>query len=203
MVEKNAIQEIAPETLAILPDNGKTGRIWKIDGSESTEGEPIPWVCYNNRPATLSIEDQSRSNSIQGLVHFTAGEFRKPPFSGKEIGNKLNDDYAFVQLFGDHCEGCRGQCETEVTLTGAPNQIISGHLKFIAQDITERQINTGTSVINYKERTGGLDQGIIVVSCSPISAGGGRMTLCYSVPELLIYAKEAKLFTESSGDASS
>ena len=203
MVEKNAIQEISPETKAILPNNGRTGKIWKIDGNPSNEGEPIPWVCYNNRPATLSIEDQSRSNSKQGLVKFTAGEFRKPSFSGKEIGNKLADDYAFVQLFGEHCEGCRGQCETEVTLTGAPNQIISGHLTFIAKDITEREIDTGTSKVYYKERTGGIDQGIMIVSCYPASAGAGRMTLCYSVPELLIYAKEAKLFTESSGNASS
>ena len=90
-----------------------------------------------------------------------------------------------------------------MTLTGAPNQIISGHLTFIAKDITEREIDTGTSKVYYKERTGGIDQGIMIVSCYPASAGAGRMTLCYSVPELLIYAKEAKLFTESSGNASS
>jgi len=199
MVEKNAIQKIAPATLAILPDNGRSGKIWKIDGTPSLNGEPVPWVCYNNRPASLSVEDQSRSNSKQGLVKFTAGEFRKPPFSGKEIGDKFEDDHAFIELFGEHCEGCRGQCQTEVTLTGAPNQVVSGHLTFIAEAETERELDTGTSTVYYKERTGGIDQGLIVVSCAPVDASAGRMTLCYSVPELLIYAKESQLFRESGG----
>ena len=49
----------------------------------------------------------------------------------------------------------------------------------------------------YKERTGGLDNGMLIVSCSPVSSGGGRMTVCYGIPELLIYAKEAQIFSET------
>lgn len=197
MVEKNAIQEMTAATEANLPNNGVSCKILGLDG-DTVSGVPIPWICYNNRPASLSIEDQSRSNSIQGTVKFSAGEFRKPPFSGKEIGGSMDDDGAFVKLFGEHCEGCRGQCETEVTLTGAPNQIVSGHLVFVARAVTKRTVDAGNGKkIHYEERTGGIDQGIIVVSCSPTDAAGGRMTLCYSVPELLIYAKESKLFSET------
>ena len=131
------------------------------------------------------------------MTNYSAGEFRKPSFTGKEICNQLENDDAFIKLFGDHCESCYGQCETEVTLTGAPNRIISGTLEFTAKAVSRGSVYVGGKTIYYKERTGGLDNGMLIVSCSPVSSGGGRMTVCYGIPELLIYAKEAQIFSET------
>ena len=195
MVEKNAIQKIHPDTLFNLPYNGLSCQMINMDGGTANANNlGIPWVCYNNKPATLSIEQQSRSNSVQGTVSWNAGEFRKPTFTGKEIRDKLDDDQAFVDLFGPHCENCFGQCETEITLTGAPNQIVSGKLKFVAEPVTKRSVYVGGSTVKYEEKTGGLDNGMLIVSCAPIDSGDGRMTVCYDIPELLIYAKEPKLY---------
>lgn len=194
MVEKNAIQVVSSDIP--LPDNGRSCKMLDQDGKE-TRNLPIPWICYNNKPSALSIETQSKSLGIQGVTRYNAGEFRKPSFTGKEICDQMENDDAFIKLFGDHCESCHGQCETEVTLTGAPNRIISGTLEFTAKAVSRGSVYVGGKTIYYKERTGGLDKGMLVVSCSPVSSGGGRMTICYGIPELLIYAKEAQIFSET------
>ena len=194
MVEKNAIQVVSSEIP--LPDNGTSCKMLDMDG-EPIRNLPIPWICYNNKPSALSIETQSKAVGIQGVTNYSAGEFRKPSFTGKEICDQLENDDAFIKLFGDHCESCYGQCETEVTLTGAPNRIISGTLEFTAQAESRGSVYVGGQTMYYKERTGGLDKGMLIVSCSPVSSGGGRMTVCYGIPELLIYAKEAQIFSET------
>lgn len=197
MLEKNAIQEVAEGTT--LPDNGTSCKMLDMYGN-IVNGKKIPWICYNNKPCTLPVDYQSGSMQAVAQHSRTAGEFRKPFFTGKEIGDKIDDDDAFVSLFGEHCESCYGRCETEITLTGAPNQILSGRLEFVAKAVTKRSVDVGGKTLYYKERTGGLDKGIIIVSCAPVSSGGGRMTLCYSLPEIVIYAKEAEILTESEQD---
>lgn len=197
MLEKNAIQYFTSETLDALPSNGKMCKTLKMDGTDVNSGTvDMKWMCYNNKPAVLSIEKQSTSNSKQGSVQWTAGEFRKPSFTGKEIAGKMDDDKAFVDLFGQYAENCYGQCETEMTITGAPNKILSGELRFYAKGVTETSMDLGNgTTLKYSENTGGIKQGFLIVSCAPISTETGRDTVCYSVPELLIYAKEAKTIT--------
>lgn len=204
MVEKNAINSIvSPSYLT------KTGQFScaMLDPSGNVQNNlPIPLVCYNDRPATLSIEDSSRSNAIQGTVHFNAGEFRKPAFNGKElVGTNLLYDDAFIALFGEHCERCYGKCSTEVTLTGPPNFLISGHVVFEAPATTRHEIDFNGKQYEYVERTGGIDQGMLVVRCAPISSGDGRVTKCYKKPTLLIYAKERDpyRYVKKSGESSS
>ena len=192
MVEKNAIQIIDDETLARLPDNGYTCDM--LDANGLPVRRKIAWFCYNNEPATLSIEDASKSNKMQGTWNWKSGEFRTPQFSGNEIGDKLQDDMAFIKLFGDHAQSCFGKCKTTVTFTGAPNQILSGSLKVIAPEKVQKvvQIEQGNAV-RVNERTGGISQGFFVVKCYPTSFGAGRMTKTYTIPKLLIYARERKL----------
>ena len=199
MLEKNAIQEVV--NASDLPDNGRSCKILDVNGVPKESGVPIPWICYNNRPSCLSIDTQSKSNSSQGVTSWSAGEFRLPSFTGKELGDSVDDDSVFVKLYGEHCENCFGQCETEVTLTGAPNRIISGHLQFRAAATTRRTIDVGGKKVVYEEPTGGLDNSIIVVSCAPSDAGNGRMTKCYSLPEIVIYAHERQLFKEADAGA--
>ena len=196
MVEKNAIQKIDDETYNRLPKNGTNCKMININGSLVNAGSiEIPWTCYNNVPATVSIENQSRSNSTQGVVNWTAGEFRKPNFTGKEIHEAgIDDDMAFVNLYGENCENCYGQCETEITLTGAPNQIISGDLLFWAEEKTTNEVNVNGKILKYEEKTGGLKNGILIVSCAPTDPGEGRVTLTYDIPEIVIYAKESQLY---------
>ena len=194
MLEKNSIQTIVSGE---FEDNGESCKIMKLDGSSYGGEVPrhkIPWICYNNQPSALSIEDASKSNSIQGTHNYNAGEFRKPAFTGREICDKINDDQAFVDLFGPHCENCFGKCETEVTFTGAANKIISGNIRVEAPAYSTRTIklNDGTQ-LTYKERTGGLDNGILIVRCNPVSYGEGRMTKCVGLPKLLIYARERNM----------
>ena len=202
MVEKNAIQKIDEETYNRLPKNGTNCKMIDINGSLVNAGKiEIPWTCYNNVPATVSIENQSRSNSMQGVVNWTAGEFRKPNFTGKEIHEAgIDDDMAFVNLYGENCENCYGQCETEITLTGAPNQIISGDLLFWAEEKTTNEVNVNGKILKYEEKTGGLANGILIVSCAPTDPGEGRVTLTYDIPEIVIYAKESQLYTVGNED---
>ena len=131
---------------------------------------------------------------MQGTWNWKSGEFRTPQFSGNEIGDKLQDDMAFIKLFGDHAQSCFGKCRTTVTFTGAPNQILSGSLKVIAPEKVQKvvQIEQGNAV-RVNERTGGISQGFFVVKCYPTSFGAGRMTKTYTIPKLLIYARERKL----------
>ena len=198
MVEKNAICRIVDENEndqgGSLEDNGVTCQMVPLSGGQPINNRPIPWTCYNVEPASIPIEKASKSNSAQGQVNYNAGEFRRPVFCGSEIHDKLNDDQAFVDLFGPHCENCIGRCETEMIFTGAPNKIISGEIKVEAPAYAKRtiQLGNGESIV-YSERTGGIDQGMLVVKCAPASTGDGRMTKCVGLPKLLIYAKEKSM----------
>ncbi len=193
MVEKNAIRCIRKATLDALPSNGTSCQMIDVNGKKGTKS--IPWYCYNNEPATLSIEDSSKSNYTQGVANWSAGEFRLPSFSGAELGNKIDDDDAFIKLFGENAENCYGKCKTTVTFTGAPNQILSGDLHVYAPEKVEKQIqiDASSNPITINERTGGIKNGFIIVKCYPSSPGNGRVTLTYSVPTLLIYARERDL----------
>ena len=208
MLVKNAINTVDMEQ-SELPDNGVTcamksasGEIPKAQGAASytdkygnliVKNVPIPWTCCNPVPSGLGMEYMSKSNFIQGTSTYNAGEFRIS-FSGKEIGDKpINDDMDFVKLYGDHCENCWGQCETEITLTGAPNQILSGNIRVYAPAYTERTMTVNGKTVAMNERTGGIDQGLLVVHCTPIDPGAGRFTKCMSLPSLIIYARERKL----------
>ena len=54
----------------------------------------------------------------------------------------------------------------------------------------------GQSSVIYMASIGGIDKGLLVVSCAPVTAPRGRATVCYSIPQLLIYAKEADILSE-------
>ena len=201
MVEKNAINTI------LAPWAGKTGEVscqMLNPSGQVVSGLELPFVCYNDTPSTLSIEDSSRSNEIQGTVHFNAGEFRKPAFNGKElVGTKIDSDKEFIELFGDHCERCFGKCTTEVTFTGVPLFLLTGHIDVQAPAVTKHEVSFGGQTYEYVERTGGIDQGMFVVRCAPITSGDGRMTKCYKKPTLLIYAKERDQYQAKSTEESS
>ena len=199
MVEKNSIQVIDSESKKNFEDNGKTCDM--IHPSKGKGRYDIPWTCYNIEPATLPIEDASRSNSTQGTWNYTAGEFRKPNFNGSEIRDKLEDDGAFVDLYGPHCSNCYGKCETNVVFTGAPNKVIQGTIGVTAPAYAEREVvldSSGNTAI-YKERTGGLNNGLLIVKCCPKSTGDGRVTKCVSLPSLLIYARERSMDFKKEG----
>jgi hypothetical protein len=165
-----------------------------IDVSGSViNNKPFDWTCYNELPCTLSIEQSSRRVQTGRLNATTSsGEFRKPTFMGNEIADKDDDD-AFVKLFGSHQEGCWGRCQTEVVFTGAPNRVINGNISVKAKDYTQKtvQLDENKSV-TYYERTGGLDNGCLIVKLPVTSAAGGLDTQTMGLPTLLIYAKEKK-----------
>ena len=180
MVEKNAICRIVSGS---LPDNGRTCDLLDTDGNVRSM-QKIEWFCYNNEPAGLDIGEASVAmNNPNMRYSFNSGEFVKPAFTGKELAKEFGNDQAFVDLFGDHAENCDRTCTTMVTFTGAPNQVLSG--KYVVRAPAE---TTGSQ--GYRERTGGISNGFIVVSAAPESAPSGKMTICYGIPKLIIYAKE-------------
>ena len=216
MLEKGAINTIVSSecnltntgrmSCKILDPNGKKEKKEEDESNEGDEDEEdtgygrriksIPFVCSNHTPSTLTIESASRSNSKQGTVKFNAGEFRLPAFTGKELVFKDDDDQIFIDLFGECACNCRGKCYTDMTFTGPANYVISGHITVEAPKKTTRTIQFGDSVIQYEELTGGIRQGFLVVRCTPSSIQSGRMTKCYSLPKLLIYAKDMNPYTE-------
>lgn len=189
-LEKDAIQVI--ETTSAFESNGTTGKMIDVSGS-IINGKSFDWTCYNELPCTLGIEQSSRRVQT-GKINATtsSGEFRKPTFMGNEIADKDNDD-AFVELFGNHQEGCWGRCQTEMVFTGAPNRIISGKISVKAKDYTQKtvQLDENKSV-TYYERTGGLNNGCLIVKIPVTNASGGLDTQTMGLPTLLIYAKEKK-----------
>jgi len=78
MLEKDAIQTIVSK----LPSNGSSCNLLNTNG-EITTIQQIPWLCYNHKPSTLSIESQSKSHTnLQGSFKTNAGEFHVPTFGG-------------------------------------------------------------------------------------------------------------------------
>lgn len=200
MVEKGAINEIVSSSCNLTATGRRSCKILNPNATGASDIgnsriESIPFVCSNNLPATLTIDDASRSNSKQGTVKFNAGEFRLPAFTGKELVGKPNNDQVFIDLFGDCACNCRGKCSTEVTFTGPANYVISGHVTVRAPKKTTRTMKVGGQEVKYEELTGGIKQGFLIVKCTPSSIVAGRMTKCYSLPKLLIYAKERNPYT--------
>ena len=196
MVEKGAINTIITNN---LPINGTTGRILDPSGNE-TKSIPIPWQVYNNVPATLNVSQQSRSQTSQQIyTQFNAGQFRVN-FSPSALNSSENrkSDESFVKLYGENCSNCFGVCETELTFTGAPNQILSGYITAAAPAQTERYIDAGNGIkYTYKQKTGGIKNGLIIARCQVTNTGAGRMTKTYNVPKLIIFAKDIDPFGNS------
>ena len=186
MLEKDAIQTIVSK----LPQNGSSCDLLDVNG-EITTIKQIPWLCYNHKPSTLSIERQSNSYAnLQGSFKTNAGEFRAPTFGGGQLQRDGGTDQAFVDMFGKEATKCMGVCTSEITLTGAPNQIITGTITVKAQAITKKSINVGGTTYVRNERTGGIKNGFIIVQCAPVNSAR-RSTLCYEIPTLLIYARDS------------
>ena len=202
MVEKGAINTIVSSECSLLDTGRRSCRILNPNATGETDVSDyvssIPFVCSNGIPATLSIDDASRSNSKQGTVKFNAGEFRIPAFTGKELIFHEDSDQVFIDLFGDCACNCWGKCSTEVTFTGPANYVISGHITVEAPEKTTRTVKFGDNTVEYEELTGGIKQGFLIVQCCPLYIGHGRMTKCYSLPKLLVYAKERDPYTEKS-----
>jgi hypothetical protein len=77
-------------------------------------------------------------------------------------------------------------------LTGFPNQIFDTNFYVVAPALTEKTVHTGGgNLLKYYERTGGLKDGLVIVKCAPSPGNENeRTTKCYSIPTLLIYAKD-------------
>ena len=187
-LEKDAIQYISSASQQSIEDCGVTTKMLDAFGNE-IKGKKIDWICSNERPCCLSIEQASRRVQVLNIDTTNSGEFRKPKFIGNEIATN-NDDMAFVELFGDAQSKCFGRCVTDVTFTGAPNRILSGDIVVVAKAYTQRTINTGNGDVTYYERTGGLANGCLIVKCPPADAGEGLCTETMGLPKIIIYAKE-------------
>ena len=190
-LEKDAIQYIMADSKQNLEDCGTAGKMLDVSGNE-IKGKKIEWICSNEIPCCLSIEQASRRVQILNIDTTNSGEFRKPQFMGNEIAND-NDDNAFVELFGEAQSRCYGRCVTDVTFTGAPNRILSGNINVEAKAYTQRTVDTGNGTITYYERTGGLANGCLIVKCPPADAGEGLCTETMGLPTIIIYAKERSL----------
>lgn len=190
MVEKGAINTISTP----MSNIEYSGKIIDCDGKQVNK-KPITWQVSNNAPATLNVQRMSRSYTAIGAdatTQYTAGQFRKsfaPDALVHSPGGGTDED--FVNLYGNHCEGCIGLCTTQVTFTGAPNKILSGNITIKAPKETKRTINVGGGKsYTYTQKTGGINQGLLIVRCTPSGDSGGRMTKCYNIPEIIIYAKD-------------
>lgn len=190
-LEKDAIQYIMADSKQNLEDCGTSGKMLDVSGNE-IKGKKIEWICSNEIPCCLSIEQASRRVQILNIDTTNSGEFRKPQFMGNEIANDNNDN-AFVELFGEAQSRCYGRCVTDVTFTGAPNRILSGNINVEAKAYTQRTVDTGNGTITYYERTGGLANGCLIVKCPPADAGEGLCTETMGLPTIIIYAKERSL----------
>lgn len=187
-LEKDAIQYISLASQQNMEDCGSTTKMIDASGNEIS-GKKIDWICSNERPCCLSIEQASKRVQVMNIGTTNSGEFRKPSFMGNEIATN-NDDMAFVELFGEAQSRCFGRCITDVTFTGAPNRILSGNIGVIAKAYTKRTIDTGNGSVTYYERTGGLANGCLIVKCPPADAGEGLCTETMGLPTIIIYAKE-------------
>lgn len=196
MLQKNAINTIVSDKYknGYGPIGKKFCQILNQDKQRISPPASYSWICYNNVPSNLSIQDASRSQNVQGGWNYNAGQFRTPNFIGNQIAGFFNKDEKFTQLFGQNCEGCYGICETQVTFVGRPDSILSGQITVRAPEKTTYNINLGGGKkYKYEQLTGGIKNGIIICSMAPVGTEG-RVTKCYSKPKLVIFAKESKKY---------
>lgn len=178
-LEKNTITKI--ETISAFPDNGESEKIPDMSGNNAVR--KIPWVCYNKIPSTLKYSTQL----------LTGGSFSLPDIPSTYLGKTVDNDKYFRDKFGENNSNIIGRCVTEVTFFGAPDKVISGSIAVVAPAITEYTIDAGNGEsITVKERTGGIENGCIIVK-TVIPERKGRATLAYSKPTLIIYARERKI----------
>lgn len=174
-LEKDTITVI--ENINSLPDNGMSAKMPGVRGAISRH--PIPWCCYNHVPATLKYNTQ----------RITKGKFMVPNLSSTTLGTTVDNDKFFVEQFGTNCRRITGTCFTEVTFYGAPDQVLSGTIWAKAPAYTTKKIDTGNGTVLIKERTGGIADGCLIFKVMPKKCKG-RKTLAYSMPTIVVYAKE-------------
>lgn len=172
-LETGAIRQIVGGD---LPDNGESNLLPDAQGAFAKR--KIPWTCTSLTPATLEY----------GTQVLTGGKFLPPKLSTTVLGKAVDNDRAFRDLFGEHCERLKGYCHTTVLFRGAPDQVLSGALTVRAPAYDTRVIDAGERRV-LRERTGGLAGGVIIVKAE-IQPGKGRKTLAFSPPQLLIYARD-------------
>lgn len=172
-VEKDTITFIETE----LPDNGTSAKMPDMSGNIARR--PIPWVCYNHVPSTLTYYTQTVAN----------GMFSVPKLASTTLGTTVDNDKFFVDQFGEHCRYVRGTCKTEVTFYGAPDQILSGRIWIKAPAYTTKVINTGAGSVTMRERTGGIARGCFVFKAVTKECKG-RKTLAWNKPTIVVYAKD-------------
>jgi hypothetical protein len=66
--------------------------------------------------------------------------------SALNSSEKRDSDQSFVNLYGVNCTNCLGRCTTELTFTGAPDQILSGYITAKAPKETTRTVNVGNGI---------------------------------------------------------
>lgn len=191
-LEKGAIQFIRSGK---FQQNGKSCRMIDVDGKIVTKD--IPWACFNSKSAGLSVVDASQTSYIAGgnWGEIKSGKFDWGMFTGSELAqSNKNVEKDFKSLFGTYGSNLKGHCTTEMTFVGAPNKVISGKIKVYAKPITEKEVRIdANTTIKTWQRTGGIGDGILIVSVQPnLNGEQGRLTVTHGMPKLYIYAKDRK-----------
>ena len=161
-----------------LPDNGQTVMMPDMDGGY--EKREIPWTCYNHEPATIDYDSWE----------LYKGGFLPPNLMSTALGDHVDDDSYFLDMFGENNSAIGGKCKTQVTFYGAPDQVVSGEIIVSAPKKRTRTIDFGGGKkVVENERTGGIAQGGFIVKCV-VEKCKGRQTLAYSKPTLVVFARE-------------
>ena len=119
----------------------------------------------------------------------TAGKFLPPNLPTTVLGKAVDNDQLFIDQFGPNCTRFKGFCHTEMLFKGAPDQVLSGEIRVRAKAYDTRIINYGEGTATLTERTGGMKSGILIAKME-IKPTTGRKTFAYSLPKLLIYARD-------------
>lgn len=139
-----------------------------LGGNDASYKRDLEWFCYNDNPTIWKPE--------------------KKYLTGTELGNNWSIG-RFREIFGEHATLVGRKVTGQVTIYGACDTVISGSITVQAPATTTHTIGT----YSWTENTGGISEAGFLIEVNVNEAGGERKTLAYSIPDVLIYAKEKLL----------